>query len=55
METYKLEWNLCEINGVLNFTYTSYEAHMQSLIFSWKLFSVILQKSMFNWWKSEIR
>ena len=32
MQTYRLEWNLCQINGVSNFTYTSYEAHMQSLI-----------------------
>ena len=44
MQTYRLEWNLCEINEVLNFTYTSYEAHMQSLISIWKWFSVILQK-----------
>ena len=44
MQTYRLEWNLCEINGVLNFTYTSYENHIQSLIFNWKWFSVILQK-----------
>ena len=36
-------------------TYTSYVAHMQSLIFTWKWFSVILQKTMFNWQKSEIR
>ena len=55
MQTYRLEWNLCEISGVLNFTYTSYEAHMQSLIFTWKWFSVILQKNMFSWQKSEIR
>ena len=55
MQTYRLEWNLCQINGVLNFTYTSYAAHMQSLIFTWKWFSVILQKTMFNWQKSEIR
>ena len=34
MQTYKLESNLCQINGVSNFTYTSYEAHMQSLIFA---------------------
>ena len=54
MQTYRLEWNLCEINGVLNFTYTSFEVHMQSLIFTWKWFSVILLKNMFNWRKSEI-
>ena len=53
MQTYRLEWNLCQINGVLNFTYTSYEAYMQFLIFTWKSFSVILQKNVFNWWKSE--
>ena len=29
---------------VLNFTYISYEAHMQSFIFTWKWFSVILSK-----------
>ena len=34
MQTYRLELNLCQINGVLNFTYTSYTAHMQSLIFT---------------------
>ena len=45
MQTYRLEWNLCQINGVLNFTYTSYATHMQSLIFIWKWFSVILQKN----------
>ena len=51
MQTYRLEWNLCEINGVLNFTYTSYEAHMQSLIgFQW-----FYKKNMFNWRKSEIQ
>ena len=55
MQTYRFEWNLCQINGVLNFTYTSYEAHVQSLIFAWKWFSVILQKTMFNWRKNEIR
>ena len=44
MQAYRLEWNLCQIN-VFNFTYTSYEAHMQSLIFAWKWFSVILQKN----------
>ena len=55
MQTYKLEWNLCQINEVLNFIYTSYAAHMQSLIFTWKWFSVILRKTMFNWRKSEIR
>ena len=55
MQTYRLEWNLCQINGVLNFTYSSYAAHMQSLIFTWKWFSVILQKTMFNWQKSEIQ
>ena len=47
MQTYRLEWNLCEINGVLNFTYTSYEAHLQSLIFTWKWFSVISQKKIY--------
>ena len=36
--------NLFEINGVLNSTYTSYEAHMQSLIFTWKWFSVYYKK-----------
>ena len=55
MESYRLEWNLRQINGVLNFTYTSYAAHMQSLISTWKWFSVILQKTMFNWKKSEIQ
>ena len=40
MQTYRLEWNLCQINGILNFPY---EAHMQSLIFTWKWFSVILR------------
>ena len=28
MQSCRLEWNLCQINGVLNFTYTSYAAHM---------------------------
>ena len=45
MKTYRLEWNLYQINGVLNFTLTSNAAHMQSLIFTWKWFSVILQKT----------
>ena len=37
MQTYRLEGNLCEINGVLNFIYTSYEAHMQSSNFHLKM------------------
>ena len=45
MQSCKLEWNVYQINEVLNFTYTSYAAHMQSLIFTWKWFSVILQKN----------
>ena len=54
MQTYRLEWNLCQINGVLNFTYTSYEAHMESLISRENGFQWFYEKNMFNWWKSEI-
>ena len=32
MQTYRLEWNLCEINGVLNFTY---------IYFIWSSYTIV--------------
>ena len=46
-----MEWNSYQINAVWNFTYTSYEAHMQSFNFAWKWFWLILQETIGDLWK----